>query len=241
MAIDLKNLLSTKSFSRKEKVLIILHSEKESLKSVSTIREIGIQNGLREIKKWNVSQVLTSLSDAVTKFPNGWAITDQGKSFLRDLGVDQSSPSKKIQPLLRRYSGAIKDLNIKSFVDEAIDAIEFKLFRSAVVLSWVGALSVLYEQIYFHHLPVFNAEAIKRFPKWKPAVTKDDLSRMKEFDFLQVLNAISVIDKSTKDELEQCLKLRNGCGHPNALKVGEHRVTAHLETLILNIFAKFTI
>jgi len=42
-----------------------------------------------------------------------------------------------------------------------------------------------------------------------------------------------------RQELEGCLKLRNGCGHPNSLKLGENKVAAHLETLILNVFAKF--
>jgi hypothetical protein len=62
---------------------------------------------------------------------------------------------------------------------------------------------------------------------------------MKEYDFLQVLAAISVIGKSVKDELEVCLKLRNGCGHPNSLLVGEHKASAHIETLIQNVFARY--
>jgi hypothetical protein len=64
---------------------------------------------------------------------------------------------------------------------------------------------------------------------------------MKEYDFLQVLHAISVIGKNTKDELEGCLKLRNTCGHPNSHKIGEHRVTSHVETLVLNVFSKFNV
>ncbi|MNR54217.1 hypothetical protein D3C85_1743630 [compost metagenome] len=62
---------------------------------------------------------------------------------------------------------------------------------------------------------------------------------MKEFDFLQILPAIGVLGKNVKDELEVCLKLRNGCGHPNSLVVGEHKASAHVETLIQNVFAKF--
>jgi hypothetical protein len=60
-------------------------------------------------------------------------------------------------------------------------------------------------------------------------------------DFLQILHAISVMGKNTKDELEACLKLRNTCGHPNSHRIGEHRVTSHVETLILNVFSNFVI
>jgi hypothetical protein len=63
---------------------------------------------------------------------------------------------------------------------------------------------------------------------------------MKEHDFLDVLNAIGVLGKNVKQELQNnCLQLRNSCGHPNSFKVGEHRVAAHIETLIQNVFSKF--
>ena len=100
-------------------------------------------------------------------------------------------------------------------------------------------MSVLYDQVVKSHLAAFNAEATKRDVRWKVAKTADDLARMKEHEFLQVLAAISVLGKNVKDELEGCLKLRNGCGHPNTLTVGESKAAAHVETLIQNVFAKF--
>jgi len=88
-------------------------------------------------------------------------------------------------------------------------------------------------------LTKFNAEAVKKFPKWKDATTADDLTRMKEADFLEVLASSSIIGKNVKHELGACLTFRNGCGHPNSLKVGEQRVAAHIETLILNVFKNY--
>lgn len=126
-----------------------------------------------------------------------------------------------------------------AFVEEAVKALEVGLYRSAIVLSWVGALAVLYDHIVVNSLSAFNTEAARRDQKWRAAVTPDDLARMKEYDFLQVLAAISIIGKSVKDELEVCLKLRNGCGHPNSLNVAEHKASAHIETLIQNVFARY--
>jgi hypothetical protein len=48
-----------------------------------------------------------------------------------------------------------------------------------------------------------------------------------------------MIGKNVKQELEACLKLRNACGHPNSLKIGSHKVAAHLETLALNVYATY--
>lgn len=62
---------------------------------------------------------------------------------------------------------------------------------------------------------------------------------MKEVDFLNILEHLSLVGKSVKQELEGCLKLRNGCGHPNSLKIGDHTVATHVEKLVLNVFSQF--
>jgi hypothetical protein len=97
-------------------------------------------------------------------------------------------------------------------------------------------VSVLYRHVLSNCLPAFNTEATRRDAKWKTAKNADDLALMKEHDFLNVLEAISVVGKSVKLELQNCLTLRNGCGHPNSFKVGPNRVAAHIETLVLNVF-----
>ena len=62
---------------------------------------------------------------------------------------------------------------------------------------------------------------------------------MSEDTFLDVLQTISVLGKNVKNEIKKALGLRNGCGHPNSLKLAEHKVAAHIEDLILNIFIPF--
>lgn len=237
MDLDLKNLLSNRKFSRKEKILLLLASGSDTEKPVKDIRSLAIQNGLSSITKWNISQLLKDLGSAVVKLPTGWSLTADGNDALNTLGISAPTPSKALQPTLRKYLIKISSSHVREFLEEVIGALELKLYRSAVVLSWVGAVSLLYELILSKHLKTFNAEATKRFPKWKDAKTTDDLARMKEYDFLQILYGLSIIGKNTKDELEQCLKLRNTCGHPNTHKVGEHRVASHLETLILNVYS----
>jgi len=86
-------------------------------------------------------------------------------------------------------------------------------------LSWIGAISVLHHRVVANRLADFNKEALRRDPKWKAAKTVDVLATMKEAEFLSVLEALSIIGKSVKQELDGCLRLRNGCGHPNSLVV----------------------
>jgi hypothetical protein len=149
------------------------------------------------------------------------------------------SAQHDVLAVLRSTLTNIPSQLVCDFVDEAIGCAEAKFFRAAIVLSWAGAVRVLQEYVVTDHLDAFNAEATRRDSKWRPAKNADDLSRMKEYDFLQILEAISIIGKSVKSELEGCLKLRNGASHPSTLQVSEHRTAAHIETLVLNVFSVF--
>ena len=148
----------------------------------------------------------------------------------------------KTETQLRSLLSGMTSKQTAAFLEEAIACFESGHCRACVVLSWVGAISLLYDRIIQHHLAVFNTEAQARDSEWKAAKTKDDLARMKEADFLDIIAAppLSIIGKSVKEELKNnCLQLRNACGHPNSLAVGESRVASHLETLILNVFQPF--
>jgi hypothetical protein len=84
-----------------------------------------------------------------------------------------------------------------------------------------------------------NAEAKRIDSRWRDARTTDDLGRMTESDFPDRIAAISVIGKKVKKELKDCPDRRNGCGHPNSLKIGANTAEHHIEILLLNIFRVF--
>ena len=236
----LKNLLHQSGFSQTDKLLLCAACEVDTPKSVAAIKEIAKKSGFRLVDRWNVSTILSRSGGLAIRTDKGWELTTSGKARVAQLaGAAITSFSPKVASSLRSHLSSISSSETVAFLEEAIRCYETKLYRSAVVLSWVGAISILYDYVVLHKLTEFNAEAIKRNVKWKAAITKDDLANMKEHDFLQVLQSISVIGKSVKDELEGCLKFRNGCGHPNSLKIGESRVSGHLETLVLNVFSKF--
>lgn len=140
---------------------------------------------------------------------------------------------------LRAELAKIVDSNTRAFVEEAICCYEAGLHRSAVVMSWIAAVDVLHKHVCNSYLAVFNAEVSRVDAKWKAAKTPDDLGRMGEAELLDRLAAISVLSKNVKAELKNCLDRRNGCGHPNSLKLGTNTVAHHIEILLLNVFKKF--
>ncbi|MEJ0106207.1 MAG: hypothetical protein WDO19_28270 [Bacteroidota bacterium] len=177
----------------------------------------------------------------VAAVDGGWKITLKGTSHLvgkKLITLKKAALQNDVEELQKTLK-KIKNNDIKAFIEEAISCLRTDLLRAAVVLSWVGAISILQEYVIKNHLTSFNAEAIRRDAKWKSAVTADDLSKMKEHDFLNILESISVIGKNVKGELQNALTLRNGCGHPNSLKIGVKRVSSHIEILLLNVFTVF--
>jgi hypothetical protein len=238
---QLKNLLHKKEFSNTEKLLLCLATQNASAKSVSAVKDIARASGLRTAANWNVSSLLSRSQGRAIRVAAGWELTGDGRACVSSLiGPLAASPVLAVAASLRIHLPKIKNADIKAFVEEGIECFERRLFRSAVVLSWVGALAVLYDHVLSSHLAAFNVEATGRDPKWHTAKTSDDLSRAKEYDFLQIIEKLSIIGKNVKQELEKQLKLRNACGHPNSLKIPENVVAAHLEILILNVFTRFT-
>lgn len=41
------------------------------------------------------------------------------------------------------------------------------------------------------------------------------------------------------EAMNELLEIGNSCGHPNTLKLGEHRVASHIEILVLNVYQEF--
>ena len=234
---ELKNWLH-KDLDRLDKLLLVLATGEVPF-SVSQIVEIASNAGCREPKRWNVSAILGDSKGKAIR-TTGWELTDAGTFHLRTLGVSAISPAAmQVSVDLRKHLVKVTDGQTRDFVEEAIKCHEAGLYRSAIVMSWLGAMDILQKQIHQSHLAAFNAEAARVDAKWKVAVSQDDIGKMQEGSFLDRIVTLSIIGKNVKEQLKGCLDLRNGCGHPNTLKVSVNKSAAHIETLLQNVFEKF--
>lgn len=227
-----------KDLKRLDKLLLVLATQ-DTPASVSNVLEIAADAGFRDAKKWNISAILGASKGKAIR-TTGWELTDAGRSHLRGLGVSSISPAAmQVAVDLRNHLAKVTVPQTRDFVEEAIKCHEAELYRSAIVMSWLGALDVLHKYVHQNHLAAFNAEAARVNNKWKPAISQDDIGKMTEGDFLDRIEALSIIGKNVKSQLKNCLDLRNGCGHPNSLKVSVNKSAAHIETLLQNVFEKF--
>ena len=237
---DLKRWLHQDLTQIDKLVLILAAFDKPC--QIADVRERAFNAGFRIPQDWNISARLADArkSGLVVGTPKGWEITDAGKQHLRNLGVTAvSAAAVRMATDLRSELAKIKSATTRAFAEEAIKCYEGELNRSAIVMSWLSAVDVLYENVITKHLADFNKEALRIDPKRKTAKSADDMSRMKESDFSDRIVGISIIGKNVTTELKQCLDRRNGCGHPNSLKIGPNTVAHHLEILLLNVFQPF--
>jgi len=226
--------------TRNDKAIVALGA----LSASSAVKNIQIKLGkLGEpsAKRWNLSAVLSATGGRAVRTADGWELTALGRTELLKLAAEHEPASalKKPADLLRKLLPTLGNAEVRAFIEEAIGCVEYSLLKAGVVFTWVGAVAVLHDHIVTKHLAAFNADAKSIDPKWRPAKNADGLTVMKESDFLDTLVRIGVIGKNVKTELKQCLDLRNSCGHPNSLKIGEAKVQSHIETLVLNVFQKF--
>jgi hypothetical protein len=240
-AVDLKNWLHRDELKQLDKLLLILATFDEPCQ-VKDIKTRAKDAGLKIEGGWNPSSTLNRSKGHAINTPRGWEITSAGKDHLRFLGVSEvkNQAAAVVADDLRAELSKITEPTTHAFVDEAIKCFEHKLFRSAIVMSWLAAIDVLYRYVVANRLSDFNAEATRVLGvKWKRAVNEDDLALMSERNFLDRIAHLSIIGQNVKTELIKCLDLRNGSGHPNSLKTGPNAAAHHIEILIQNVFQKF--
>ena len=237
----LVSTLHDKTLTHSDKLLIILNHINHPTNIVK-MKKVAQDVGLNEIKKWNVSSKLSSIRKGYAiRNTHGWQITKAGKDYLLSKGLELTdAPFIEQASSLRSLIKSL-DNDAKKYLEEAIVCLENKLFRASVVMTWSAAMHLLKKEVIKNHLHDFNAEAVKANPKWRRAKTSDDLGLMRERDFLDRLESISLIGKDVKQQLQDCLILRNSCGHPNSLKVEKLKVASCVETLILNVFQRFCV
>ncbi|WP_291048605.1 hypothetical protein [Hyphomonas sp.] len=198
-------------------------------------------HGFRNAHSLNLHTALQRTEGMVVNHAATWKLLAPGEQFIVAAGLDlRSTRSQQLDASLRSELDKLTDGNRKTFMLEAVSAFESKLYRAAVVLSWVGAVNVLHEFIAVNHLGAFKRAYEARYPNSKLTVQNvASLTQVKESDFLQVCQDCGIIDKSVKNELATRLDLRNQAGHPNTLKIGENMAAAHIECLLKNVFLVF--
>ncbi|MFF2368948.1 hypothetical protein [Agromyces sp. NPDC058110] len=214
--------------------------------TVAEIRAALVDARTTGIKGWNIASRLSSARDRVHSTGSGttrvWELTDTGRAaveaFAPPLPVEAPGVAKQSEvAALRAQVATIQDAEARAFASEAVDCLEVGAHRAAIVFIWVAAVHEIQERIWSASNPsAITTAAQSHNPKAKVCKKRDDLSEYNEELLLQVAQDLGVVDKNQKTELKKALDLRNGAGHPNKLRPGEHKAKAHIEELVTMLF-----
>lgn len=236
-----KKFVHSKNIGRLDQVLTLLATNRDG-KTINELRKTASVCGLRSASKWNISDILRKSNGCAILVGKKWEITDEGcvlVAKLADIRLSSTVVRKSVADV-RKQLCSVGSIDAKQFIEEAVCCFENGQLRAAVVFSWIGAVSIMQNKVFNEALQTFNKEMRRRDAKWKDVRNCDEFWRVKEHDFLDILEAIGLIGKNVKQTLQnQCLSLRNACGHPNSLRISENNVAAHIDTLILNVYSKF--
>ena len=227
----------------------MLFLERTQAKTVFTTAEIRAALAdarTSGLKNWNITARLGAAGHHVHSSGSGasrvWELTDSGRAaveaFAPPIPVGAPGVVKQSEvAALRAQVATINDVEARAFASEAVDCLEVGAHRAAIVFMWVAAVHEIQERIWSTSNPsAITAAAQSHNPRAKVCKKRDDLSEYNEELLLQVAQDLGVIDKNQKTELKKALDLRNGAGHPNKLRPGEHKAKAHIEEIITMLF-----
>lgn len=243
-------LAPLKNASQQSRILAVMYFvEGTTGKSAFTISDI--RNALSDartsgLKSWNIGARLATAGSHVHATGSAgartWELTDSGRiavqAYAPPLPTDAPRVAKQNEvSALRAKVATIKDAEAQAFAAEAVACLEVGAHRAAIVFMWVAAVHEIQERIWATANPTaITGAAQSHNPKAKVCKKRDDLSEYNEALLLQVAQDLGVLDKNQHTELKKALDLRNGAGHPNKLRPGEHKAKAHIEEIITMLF-----
>lgn len=212
--------------------------------TAGALKKLLIEAKVANARKVNVPDLLAkagAYTHSLSKNGAGfmeWELTKTGETHIANLlGVAiPAAAMVKATATLETEAANIEDEQARRFVEEAILCLRADARRAAVVFMWVVAVYMLQERVWTHGEAAINAAATKHNSKAKTVSKRDDLSELNEALLLQVAQDLSEIDKNEKQMLDQCLTLRNSCGHPNKYWPGVLKVQSHIEDIVSILF-----
>ena len=167
-----------------------------------------------------------------------WSITNSGESYVRELlelpanDIEIENDVSSLESLISKIS----DKDVCDYLNEAVKCLQVNALRACVVFLWSGSVKKIRDDVFACGVKNINPAILKFDPKAKQIKKLDDLVLIKESTLLLVSQEMGLFDKNQRSVLEDCLNLRNKCGHPGKYKIGQKKVSSFIEDLVGILF-----
>jgi len=217
------------------------HNLNIEIATVPQIRNLLLRaRVIKRSSKINYARALASLDEKVDSPTNNmWQITPSGEKHIRSilkLSVEEVETENDTTILENLIKKKISDSEIQDYLNEAVDCLRIGRLRACVVFLWAGSVYLIRQMLIKKNIKKLNDCLKKHDPNSKNVKRIEDFAYIKDSVLLLVMQDLGLCDKNQREILEQCLDLRNKCGHPGKYSPGPKRVSAFIEDLISIIF-----
>jgi hypothetical protein len=154
--------------------------------------------------------------------------------------LGQRSATVRVHKLLSELPEKISNASEKAYLEEALICFKHKAFRAAIVMTWNLAFDHLCHLVLQSHLPAFNTQLPKSFPKADIAAVnnRDHFTELKESQVLQVCKSANIISGSVHKILKEKLDRRNLAAHASGVSIFESTAEEYIKDLVENVVLK---
>jgi integrase len=125
----------------------------------------------------------------------------------------------------------ITDEDEREYFIEAETCLRCGALRSSIIILWLAAMRNIQKRLIVFKKQ-FNIEIKKYDSKARDVDSIDDFAYIKDKNIILAAQSMSIFDKAQKDTLEECLNLRNRCGHPGNYAPQKQRILGYIEDII---------
>jgi hypothetical protein len=252
------NFIKNNNCASQKDVCLLLFYFAETLRgkewlSVPELKQLFLES--RTATPGNISAVVSKAVDSGYLITNTSEILLCFKLSIKGINFVESLVSSKetrnedeetriledISLSLYKSLDKITDLDERGYIQEALTCLvpSIKAYRAAIIMGWTGTIYHLRKMVEKSGFGLFCSE----FEKLSSGKTKkvnniDDLEYYQEKEFLLVIEKMGLFDKAVKQQLDNCLVLRNACGHPTQVKPQIHRVKSFFEDIIQYVLVR---
>ena len=208
---SIKKTLEFKSL----KYSYIKHLEKNGYPLISILEEVNL----------NSSTTYYALSIA--------GITEKqiDKSPLEFLHFKKENIGFQTQDLINQIN-RLSNTDEIEYLLEAVKCLDAGAYRAGIIFIWNYAIRNIHHKLLTHSLNSLNQAISRHVNNAKQITTEDDFAFIKESVVLMVTVDLGVFDKNQKKVLEDCLGIRNSCGHPGKYFPTQAKAKAFIEDII---------
>lgn len=211
--------------------------------SVDGLRQLLRKARVPKVEKMNLADTLAKSAPYVdTQGKDGnkflWSLTVSGQEHVRSL---LNLPARDVEiendvVTLENLVQKVGDADVANYLGEALKCLQVNALRATVVFLWSGAVKKIRDEVYSYGAAA-SATAVAKFDHKAKTISKiDDLVLIKESVLLLAAQELGVYDKNQRTVLEDCLNLRNKCGHPGKYSIGPKKVSSFFEDLVGIVF-----